>query len=162
MKVTGPLHKSDVGGVRLGIRDTAEAHAIWRDLMRIDGATGCLVQQMVTGAEVIVGVSREEGYGHLVAFGLGGIYTEALKDVQFRLAPLSRQEAADMVRSVHAYPLIAGVRGQPGMDVARLRDVIVRVSLLVSHFPQIREMDLNPVKGYGAELFAVDARILLG
>ena len=161
MKVVGPLHKSDVGGVRLGIRDLAAAQSAWDALLRIEGATGCLVQQMVTGTEVIIGANREEGYGHLVAFGLGGIYTEALKDVQFRLAPLSRQEADGMIHGVRAFPLIKGVRGQPGMDTGALADMLVRVSLLLTDFPNIREMDLNPVKGSGADLYAVDARIIL-
>ncbi len=161
MKVMGPLHKSDVGGVKLGIGTIDEARAAWEALMRIEGAAGCVVQQMVPGTEVIIGANREEGYGHLIAFGLGGIYTEALKDVQFRLAPLSRHEAVGMIHGIHAFPLIEGVRGQPGMDLRRLEDMLLRVSLLVTHFPQIREMDLNPVKGYGAELFAVDARIII-
>ena len=161
MKVIGPLHKSDVGGVKVGIRNLDEARAAWDALMRIEGATGCLVQQMVEGTEVIIGANREEGYGHLVAFGLGGIYTEALKDVQFRLAPLSRQEAEGMIHDVRAFPLIKGVRGQPGMDTEVLTDMLVRVSLLLTQFPGIREMDLNPVKGYGADLYAVDARIIM-
>ena len=161
MKVIGPLHKSDVGGVKVGIRNLDEARAAWDALMRIEGATGCLVQQMVEGTEVIIGANREEGYGHLVAFGLGGIYTEALKDVQFRLAPLSRQEAEGMIHDVRAFPLIKGVRGQPGMDTDVLADMLVRVSLLLTQFPGIREMDLNPVKGYGADLYAVDARIIM-
>ena len=161
MKVAGPLHKSDVGGVKVGIKDVDEARAAGDALMRIEGATGCLVQQMVPGTEVIIGANREEGFGHLVAFGLGGIYTEALKDVQFRLAPLSRQEADGMIRGVRAYPLVKGVRGQPGMDLDLLADILLRVSLLLTHFPSIREMDLNPVKGYRADLFAVDARIML-
>jgi len=161
MKVVGPLHKSDVGGVRLGIRDLAAAQSAWDALLRIEGATGCLVQQMVAGTEVIIGANREEGYGHLVAFGLGGIYTEALKDVQFRLAPLSRQEADGMIHGVRAFPLIKGVRGQPGMDTDALADMLVRVSLLLTNFPGIREMDLNPVKGSGSELYAVDARLIL-
>lgn len=161
MKVVGPLHKSDVGGVKVGIRDIDEARVAWDVLMRIQGATGCLVQQMVPGAEVIIGANREEGYGHLVAFGLGGIYTEALKDVQFRLAPLSAGEAEGMIRSVRAFPLIHGVRGQPGMDTGLLAEMLVRVGLLVTDFPRIREMDLNPVKGYGADLYAVDARIIV-
>ena len=161
MKVSGPLHKSDVGGVTVGIKDVQQARAAWDALMRIEGATGCIVQQMVPGTEVIIGANREDGYGHLVAFGLGGIYTEALKDVQFRLAPLSGEEASNMIRSIRAYPLIQGVRGQQGMDEGMLADILIRVGLLVSHFPMIREMDLNPVKGYGSELYAVDARVIL-
>jgi len=161
MKVVGPLHKSDVGGVKVGIKNIDEARTAWDVLARIDGATGCLVQQMVAGTEVIIGANREEGYGHLVAFGLGGIHTEALKDVQFRLAPLSHEEASGMIHAIRALPLIKGVRGQPGMDTDVLADMLVRVSLLLTDFPEIREMDLNPIKGCGADLFAVDARIIL-
>ncbi len=161
MKVVGPLHKSDVGGVRLDIGSLQEAHGAWDALLRIQGAIGCVVQEMVQGPEVIIGANREEGYGHLVAFGLGGIYTEVLKDVQFRLAPLSPVEAEAMIRTIRAFPIISGVRGQQGMNVKALVDILVRVALLVTDFPLIREMDLNPVKGHGAELRTVDARILV-
>jgi len=161
MKVIGPLHKSDVGGVKLGIRNVDEARAARDALLRIESAAGCMVQQMVSGTEVIIGANREEGYGHLVAFGLGGIYTEALKDVQFRLAPLSTAEAEGMIRSVRAFPIIRGLRGQPGMDTGLLVDMLLRVGLLVTHSPQIQELDLNPVKGCGTDLYVVDARIIV-
>lgn len=161
MKVVGPLHKSDVGGVKLGIASLDEAHDAYDALMAIHGATGVVVQQMVQGTEVIIGANRENGFGHLVAFGLGGIYTEALKDVQFKLAPLSLEEAQDMICGVRAYPIIKGVRGQQGMDLDVLADALTRMARLVTDFPQIREMDLNPVKGYGSDLYAVDARIIV-
>lgn len=161
MKAVGPLHKSDVGGVQLGIETLEQARQVRDALLRVDGATGVLVQQMVSGTEVILGATREEGYGHLVAFGLGGVYTEVLKDVRFCLAPLSRGEAERMVRSIRAYPVLKGVRGRPRMDIDVLVDQLLRVGLLVHDFPRIREMDLNPVKGQGAGLYAVDARIIL-
>ena len=161
MKVMGPLHKSDVGGVRVNVMDLAQAAEVWEDFTAIEGYTGVMIQQMVGGTEAIVGVSREEGFGHLVMFGLGGIYAEALKDAQFRLAPLSRQEAGSMIRSIRALPIIQGVRGEQGMDLDVLEDVLVRIALLVTDFPQVKEMDLNPVKGYGTELYAVDSRIIL-
>ena len=161
MKVVGPLHKSDVGGVRMGIESLSEAHTGWDHLMSISGASGCLVQRMVSGPEVIIGAHREDEYGHLIAFGLGGIYTEVLKDMQFRLAPLSAVEAEQMIRNIRAFPLLSGVRGQPGMDIDVLIEMLIRTALLVSDFPSIREMDLNPVKGSGAELYAVDARIIV-
>lgn len=162
MKVIGPLHKTDVGGVRLNIGSLVQAEKVWDELLQIPGASGCLVQQMVKGSEVLLGANREEGYGHLVAFGLGGIYTEALKDVHFALAPLSTEEADLLIHSLRALKMIQGVRGEPGMDLAVLQDLVLRVSLLVSHFPQIKEMDLNPVKGYGSDLYVVDARIIVG
>lgn len=161
MKAIGPLHKSDVGGVQLGIETVEQAQQVWDVLMRVDGATGALVQQMVAGTEVIIGATREEGYGHLVAFGLGGIYTEVLKDVRFCLAPLSHEEAESMVSGIRAYPILKGVRGQPRMDTESLIDRLLRVGLLVHDFPRIREMDLNPIKGQRTDLYAVDARIIL-
>lgn len=161
MKVMGPVHKTDVGGVRLKIQSLEEARKTWAELQNIPGASGCLVQQMVSGSEVLLGANREEGYGHLVAFGLGGIYTEALKDVHFALAPLSAEEGGRLIRSLRALPLIKGVRGEAGMDLEQLNDALLRVSLLVTHFPQIKEMDLNPLKGSGRELFTVDARLIL-
>lgn len=161
LKVMGPLHKSDVGGVRVGIKDLAEAERVWDDLLKIKDATGVLVQQMVKGTEVIIGANREPGYGHLVAFGLGGIYTEALKDVKFALAPLAKEEGDRLIRSIRSLALLKGVRGEPGMDLETLRDILIRISLLVNDFPSIQELDLNPVKGYGKDIFTVDARILV-
>lgn len=161
MKVMGPLHKSDVGGVRLGIHSLTAAEQVWDELLVIKGAYGCLVQQMISGVEVIMGAKREEGYGHLVAFGLGGIYTEAIQDVSFRLAPLSVAEANKMIRSIKAFPLLTGVRGEPDMDLEILADWLLRIGRLVTDFPQIQEMDLNPVKGTGCNLYVVDARIIV-
>jgi acetyltransferase len=161
LKVMGPLHKSDVGGVRVGIKDLAEAEKVWDELLMIKDATGVLVQQMVKGTEVIIGANREPGYGHLVAFGLGGIYTEALKDVNFALAPLANEEAGRLIQSIRSLALLKGVRGEPGMDLDTLRDILIRISLLVTDFPSIQELDLNPVKGYGKDIFTVDARVLV-
>jgi len=161
LKVMGPLHKSDVGGVRVNINNLSDAEKNWDELMKIKDASGVLVQQMVKGTEVIVGANREEGYGHLVAFGLGGIYTEALKDVQFALAPLGKEEAGRMIQSIRSLALLKGVRGEPGMDLETLQDILVRIGLLVTDFPSIRELDLNPVKGFGKDIFTVDARIIV-
>ncbi len=162
MKVLGPLHKSDVGGVKTGISNGIEAHFAWKELIAIPGATGVLMQKMVQGTEVILGATNEGRFGHLVMFGRGGIYTEVLKDVQFALAPLSRKEALRMIRGIRSYKILEGVRGEPGVSVDVLAENLVRLSQLVSDFPQISEMDLNPIKGTGNDLYVVDARILLG
>jgi acyl-CoA synthetase (NDP forming) len=161
MKVIGPLHKSDVGGVAIGIQDLAAGLDAWDRLIAIDHATGVMVQQTVDGAEVIVGLSREGAFGHLVAFGLGGIYAEALGDVQFRLAPLSLDEARGMILAIKGLPILHGVRGQAGLDIEVLTDLLVRVSLMARDVPRIREMDINPLKGRGNELVAVDVRIIM-
>jgi acyl-CoA synthetase (NDP forming) len=161
MKVTGPLHKSDVGGVRLGIGNAAEAGQAWNDLMSIPGAGGVLVQKMIEGTEVILGSSRAGNIGQLVMFGLGGIYTEVLKDVSFALAPLSDEECLRMIRSIRAYKILEGVRGQQGVSLDFISTNLARLSRLVSDFPAIREIDINPLKGTGEELYVVDARIIM-
>jgi acetyltransferase len=161
MKVMGPLHKSDVGGVRVGITRVEDASCAWDDLMAITNASGVLVQGMVEGLEVILGASRAYDIGHLVMFGLGGIYTEVLKDVQFSLAPLAKEECLGMIRGIRGYPILTGVRGGRGMSIDVLADGIERLGRLVGDFPVISEIDINPLKGCGRELFVVDARIIL-
>ncbi|MCF8146116.1 MAG: acetate--CoA ligase family protein [Deltaproteobacteria bacterium] len=162
IKVLGPLHKSDLGGVRLGITGMGDAERSWHELMSISGAEGVVVQEMVGGIEVILGASRTDGLGHLVMFGLGGIYTEVLKDVRFALAPLSREECREMVTGIRGYPILEGIRGQKGISVELLTGYIERLGRLVSDFPVITELDLNPLKGCGDRLFVVDARMIVG
>ncbi|MBU2509856.1 acetate--CoA ligase family protein [bacterium] len=162
MKVVGPLHKSEIGGVTVGISNDVEAQHAWKKLMTIPDATGVLVQKMVQGLEVILGASREERFGHLILFGLGGIYTEVLKDVQFSLAPLSHNEASKMIRGIRSFKILEGVRGKPGASLETLADNLMRLSQLVTDFPIIQELDLNPIKGVETDLYAVDGRILLG
>ena len=160
MKVIGPLHKSDFGGVATGVAP-AEAEETFERLMKIDGAQGVLVQETVKGAEVIMGLSREGDFGHLVAFGLGGVTAEALGDIKFGLSPLCPQEAERMIKSIRALPILKGYRGEPGMDIDRVTDLLVRVSLLGRDIPKIKEMDLNPVKGVSDRIAAVDVRIIV-
>lgn len=160
MKVIGPLHKTDAGGVRLGIQDEAQALTAWKDLIRIRDARGVLIQPMIDGKEVIMGASRQGEFGHLVMFGLGGIYAEAVRDVKFALAPLDRVEALRMIRGIRSFGMLQGVRGETGMDVDILADWLRILGRLVADFPQIGEIDLNPVKGVGSDLYAVDARII--
>ncbi len=161
MKVIGPLHKTDVGGVLLGIGSPDEARTARTALMAIPGARGVLLQPMLAGLEVILGASREGDFGHLVMFGLGGIHTEVLKDVRFGLAPLAEAEARRLIDGIRGRALLDGVRGGPGMDTAVLTDFLVRLGRLVDDFPAIGEIDLNPVKGSGDCLMAVDARIIV-
>ena len=116
---------------------------------------------MIDGLEVILGASREGDFGHLVMFGLGGIHAEVLKDVQFTLAPLALSEARQMIDRIRSRPLLDGVRGAPGMDIEILVDFLVRLGHLVTDFPEISEIDLNPVKGSGDHLYVVDSRIIM-
>jgi len=161
LKILGPLHKSDLGGVRLNITTAEKAEQAWKELMRIKGAQGVMVQKMVEGTEVILGASRAEKIGHLVMFGLGGIYTEILKDVRFGLAPLAVQECRDMLTGVRAYPILQGIRGQEGISVDILAGYLERLSRLVYDFPAISEIDINPLKGAGSNLYVIDARIIM-
>jgi acetyltransferase len=161
VKVVGPLHKSDVGGVKVGINNLAEAEEAYDHMMKIKDATGVLLQAMIGGTEMILGVSREEAFGHLVMFGLGGIYTEVLKDVRFALAPLALSESMEMVQSIRSFPILKGVRGQEAVSIEQVADNLQRLGMLVADFPQIKEMDINPLKGVHENLFAVDARVIL-
>jgi len=161
VKIIGPLHKSDVGGVMVGVKDQAGLEAAWDKMEKINLFDGILIQQMVMGTEVILGAKKEEGYGHLILFGLGGIFTEVLKDSQFALAPLGLEESQALVRSIRSVKMLEGARGQKGMSIPVLADFLTRLGQLVTDFPQISEVDFNPVKGEEANLFVVDCRIII-
>ncbi len=173
MKIASPdiLHKTDVGGVKLDLRSPDDVRDAF-DLMVYRAGRympdariwGCQVQQMVSGGrEVLVGMSRDPQFGPLVAFGLGGIYVEALKDVSFRVAPFSPEEADEMIREIRSYPLLEGVRGEPPADHEAMVDALLRISQLVTDFPEIVELDVNPLmvfeRGKGA--MAIDMRLVL-
>jgi acetyltransferase len=173
MKVASPdiLHKTDVGGVKLNLRSSGDVRdafdlIVYRAGRYVPGAHiwGCQVQQMVSGGrEVLVGMSRDPQFGPLVAFGLGGIYVEALKDVAFRVAPFSRQEAEEMIREIRSYPLLEGIRGQPPADHEAMVDALLRISQLVTDFPEIVELDINPLMVFeeGRGAMAIDMRLVL-
>ncbi|MBM2836891.1 MAG: acetyl coenzyme synthetase forming, alpha domain protein [candidate division NC10 bacterium] len=173
LKIVAPeiLHKSDIGGVRLGLASRDEVRRAYAEMIarastavphaRIEGV---MVQEQVRGGrEVIVGMARDPQFGPLLMFGLGGIYVEVLKDVTFRIAPLAGSEAEAMIREVRAFPILQGVRGEAPADVAALVEDILRLSQLVTDFPEIAEIDINPlfVKPKGEGTVALDARIRL-
>ena len=171
MKIVAPaiIHKSDVGGVQVGIGSVDEAYAAWDRIMAGARAahpdatiTGVLVQAMVQGGrELIVGMSRDPSVGALLMFGLGGTLVEVLGDVVFRLAPIHRLEARDMLAGIRGVRLLGAVRGAPPADLAALEDILLRVSQLATDFPEIREIDLNPVLAFADGARAVDARVML-
>lgn len=171
MKIWSPdiIHKSDVGGVRVGIRSLDEVKDAF-DLMmyRIPkqkpdaNILGVLVEKMATGGkEVILGMNRDPRFGPLMMFGMGGTMVEVLKDVSFYLAPVTAEEAKQMLRSTKTYQMLEGVRGDEGVDIDALAEGIQRLSQLVTEFPQIKECDINPylVGPYGTTPIAVDARM---
>ncbi len=173
LKIASPdiLHKTDVGGVRVGIQTAADVRdafdlIVYRAQRYVPGARiwGCLVQEMVPkGTEILIGMSRDPQFGPLVTFGLGGIYVEALKDVTFRVAPLDRAEAMAMLGEIRAHALIEGVRGQKPLDKEAIADALLRISQLVTDFPNIVELDINPLMVYeqGRGAVSLDMRLVL-
>ncbi len=159
MKVVGPAHKSDVGGVVLNVSTMEDVRNHFNKLNNIPSATGVELCQMERGLEVLIGVKKEAGFGHLITCGLGGIFVEVLKDIQYALAPVSKEEALRMIRSLKSYKMIQGVRGKEGINEEVFADTIVKVSDLLMAAPEIEEMDLNPLMGYGDHLSAVDVVI---
>jgi acyl-CoA synthetase (NDP forming) len=159
MKVVGPVHKSDVGGVVLNLADNESVSREFIRLMKIDGAKSVLIQKMVSGTELFAGIKAEGSFGHLLLAGLGGIFIEVLKDVSAGLVPVSYNEAKRMIHSLKGYDIIKGARGQKGVNESVLLDIICRLSVLSETAPEIVEMDLNPLMGTPDSVVAVDARI---
>jgi len=174
LKIASPdiLHKSDIGGIVLGITGPDQLARAWESILdnahrRMPEAVvwGAVVQEMVPpGREVIVGVDRDPTFGPLLMFGLGGIYVEVLKDVTFSLCPVSKRDALEMISGIRAYGLLRGARGQAPADLEAVADVLVRVSALAADFPQIVELDINPliVADRGGGAVAADIRIGIG
>ena len=160
-KVVGPVHKSDVGGVTLNIRTSEHLSLEFDRMMKIEGATGVMVQKMIKGTELFIGAKYETRFGHVVLCGLGGIFVEVLKDVSSGLAPLSYAEAYSMIHSLRGYKILKGTRGQQGINEQKYAEIIVRLSTLLRFATEIKEMDINPLLADGSNVVAVDARILI-
>ena len=173
MKMTSKTtsHKTDVGGVRVNIQSADELRAQYRDLIEklrerglLDGLEGVIIQEMVTGSrEMVCGVATDPQYGHMMMFGLGGVFIEVMKDVTFRMAPLTDIDAQEMIRGVKAYKLLEGARGTTPAQLDQLESVLLRLSQLVTDFPEIEELDINPliISEKNGEGIAVDGRIKL-
>jgi acetyltransferase len=159
MKVVGPVHKSDVGGVVLNVKNLETVSREFNRLIKIPETYAVEICKMYKGAEVFIGASREEKFGHQVLFGLGGIFIEVLKDVQAALVPVGAQEAQSLIKNLRGYKILQGVRGQEPVNEEILAETVARISALVSAAPEIAEMDLNPLLGNSTSLTAVDARI---
>lgn len=174
LKIASPdiLHKTDVGGVKVGLENAEDVRdafelMVYRAQRYVPEARilGCLVQQMVPagGVEVLVGMNRDPQFGPLVTFGLGGIYVETLKDVTFRVAPFSPQEAEEMLDEIRAHAILDGVRGKPAMDKKAIVNTLLRIGQLVQDFPEIAELDINPLMVYPRDqgAIAIDMRLIL-
>ena len=159
LKVVGPVHKSDVGGVTLNIKSSKHLEAEYTRMMLIKGVNAVLMQQMLSGTELFIGAKYEPRFGHIILCGLGGIFVEALGDVSSGLAPLTFSEAESMIRSLKSYSIIRGTRGNPGINEPKFAEIIVRLSSLLRYATEIKEMDLNPLIGSQDGIIVVDARI---
>lgn len=159
MKVVGPVHKSDVGGVVLNVTDEETMVVEFHRMMKIKETTAFLIQPMLSGTQIFIGAKREDKFGHLVMCGLGGIFVEALGDINTSLNPVSKEEASEMIKNLKSYSLIKGSRGTEGVNEFLFGEAIRRVSALCKAAPEIFEMDLNPLLGNSRQVIAVDARI---
>jgi acyl-CoA synthetase (NDP forming) len=172
LKVSSPdiTHKSDAGGVKVGLASAEEVAEAYRAIMAscrakfpeaaIEGVT---VQNMAPpGLEVIIGLATDPQFGPVMMFGLGGVWVELLKDVSFKIVPLTRRDARSAIREIRAAALLDGFRGSAPVDTAALEDILLRVSEFASETPEVREMDLNPIFAYPDGAMAVDARVILG
>ena len=171
IKIVSPdiTHKSDVGVVRVGLESTKEVVSAFKEMLdvvrevqpaaRIEGVA---VQHMAPpGTEVIIGMSKDSQFGAVLMFGLGGVLVEVLKDVAFRIVPLERRDARQMVREIKGYTVLEGARGRDAADIGALESLILNLSEFVEANPQIEEIDLNPVFAYPDGVIAVDARIVV-
>jgi acyl-CoA synthetase (NDP forming) len=171
LKIASPdiVHKSDVGGVKLGLKTVRQVGKAYEDMMKamkqkspqakIDGVS---VQKMARpGVEIIIGMSQDAQFGPVLMFGLGGIFVEILKDVSFRIVPLTKRDAREMIKEIKGYPLLEGYRGGEPVNIDYLEEMVLKVSDFVEQNPEIKELDLNPIFAYSDGAVAVDARIVL-
>jgi acetyltransferase len=159
MKVVGPVHKSDVGGVVLNVKDEETVIREFERLIKIPDTYAVEICPMYYGTEIFVGASKEDKFGHQILFGLGGIFIEVLKDVKAALVPVGKQEALELMKLLRGYKILKGVRKQEPVNEELFADTIARISALVQVAPEIAEMDLNPLLGTSKSITAVDARI---
>jgi acyl-CoA synthetase (NDP forming) len=171
LKIASPdiIHKTDAGGVKVGLKSIAEVKKAYAEIMasarqkypqaKIEGVS---VQTMAKpGIEIIIGMYKDDQFGPVIMFGLGGIFVEVLKDVSFRLIPIVKRDAEEMIKEIKGYALLNGYRGQEPASLPALVDILLKVSTLVERTPEIKEIDLNPVFAYKDSAVAVDARIVL-
>ena len=171
LKIVSPdvLHKTDAGGVKLNLNNEKDVGQAFDEIIssikkhepsaNIEGVS---VQPMARpGTEVIIGMSKDPQFGPVLMFGLGGILVEVLKDVSFRIVPLTRRDATEMIREIKGYPILEGYRGQEPANIAVLEEMLLKVSDFVDNRPEIKELDINPIFAYRDGALAVDARVIL-
>ncbi len=171
LKIVSPeiTHKSDMGGVKLGLKTSKQVGAAYEEIQsavkeKYPHAVfeGVSVQKMARpGTEVIVGMTKDSQFGPVLMFGLGGILVELLKDVSFRIVPLKKEDAREMIREIKGYPILEGFRGMEPVDVSVLEEILLKLSRFVDENPVIKELDLNPIFAYRDGAVAADARVIL-
>ena len=159
MKTMGIIHKSDVGGVVLNVQNSSHLANEYERLKLIPGATGILIQPMLKGTELFAGLKYQSGFGSLILCGLGGIFVEVMKDMQYGLSPLTIDEAMAMIRNLRGYEILKGSRGHEPVSEQLFADILLRLSALAETAPEIKEMDINPLLGDTKQVIAVDTRI---
>lgn len=171
MKIVSPdiIHKSDAGGVKVGIKDEKEAILAFQEIIfkakkynEKAKISGIIAYHMVPqGTEVIIGMMKDPHFGPVAMFGLGGIFVEVLKDISFRIIPLEERDTQEMITEIKGYEILKGVRGEPPKDIQAIKEVLMKVSQLTLENPGINEIDLNPIFVFEKGLQVVDARIIL-
>lgn len=171
LKIVSPdvIHKSDSGGVKLSLNNVSDVKKAYDEILKKvkkqypDAVIhGVSVQKMVRpGTEVIVGSSKDPQFGPVIMFGLGGIFVELLKDISFRIIPLERRDALEMIKEIKGYPLLEGYRGREPANILALVEIILKISKLIDENPHIKELELNPIFVYRDKAVGVDARIIL-
>ncbi len=163
------VRKSDIGGVKLGLQSARNVGAAYSEIItsvrnrqpsaKVEGMS---VQKMARpGVEVIIGMNKDPQFGPVLMFGLGGILVEVLKDVSFRIVPLTRRDATEMIREIKGFPILQGYRGSEPVKISVLEDLLLKLSTFTDKHPEIKEIDLNPIFAYRYSAVAVDARVIL-
>lgn len=155
------LHRTDIGGVKVGINNKKDFKKAFFDLQKIKNVEGIIVQKMGDGKELFLGMKRDEQFGPVIAFGLGGIFVEVLKDVSFRICPVSRIEAQKMIREIKGFPILKGQRGQDSINMEALIDLILKISNLSLKEKQIKEIDFNPAIADKKRILLADFKIII-
>ena len=171
MKIVSPdiIHKSDAGGVKIGVKNEEEAKMAYQEIMyrvkkykeeaKIIGVIACKIIPQST--EIIIGMMKDPSFGPVIMFGLGGIFVEVLKDVSFRIIPLEERDAQEMIAEIKGYKILKGVRGEAPKDIEAIKNLLMKVSQLTMENPEIKEIDLNPVFVFEKGLQVVDAKMIL-
>lgn len=171
MKIVSPdiIHKTDAGGVKLNIKDETEARLAYQEIIskakkynKNAKISGAIVDSMIhEGTEIIIGMMKDPHFGPVAMFGMGGIYVEVLKDVSFRIIPLEKRDAQEMITEIKGYEILKGIRGEEPKDIEAIKDLLLKISQLTLDNPEINEIDLNPIFVFNKGLQVVDARMIL-